>query len=147
MAQLADIRSRFAATMSRNQEEVEVSRIEPNYDYFIDQSLLATRLCLDNGPKAFKNSMTNSESRLENLPVELYQGCLQYLDIETLTGMRRVSQRTRHAIDNLHQYKELYENAPQALRACLATEVAPYIPLLRLHDSLISMECYYCKKS
>jgi hypothetical protein len=82
---------------------------------------------------------------LQNLPVELYHECLQYLDIATLTGARRVSQYSRATIDSLYNYKEIYENARSALRACLLMGVAKHITLLRLHDSLTSLECYYCK--
>ena len=110
---LAGIRRRYEAAMSRSREE-EVATFQ-EYDPFIDWDLLARRLPLDNGLKEFKNPMATPESQLQRLPVELYQGCLQYLDIATLTGMRRVSQFTRRTIDSLHQYKELYENAPQAL--------------------------------
>jgi hypothetical protein len=146
---LAGIRSRVEAAMSRSEEEgegVATSKEKEKYDPFIDRDLLARRFPLDNGPKEFKNPLASPESRLQSLPAELYQACLQYLDIATLTTMRRVSQFTRRTIDSLHQYKELYKNAPQALRACLSTGVAPHIPLLRLHNSLTSMECYYCKK-
>lgn len=85
--------------------------------------------------------------KVQSLPLELYQACLQYLDLATLTSTRRVSQYTRHAIDSLYQYQELYEHAPQALRACLSTGVAHHIPIPRLHHSLTTMECYYCKNS
>jgi hypothetical protein len=123
------------------------------FEPFIDRFTLLTSCRLDNGPKPFKNPMVGPESndwessKIQSLPLELYQACLQYLDVASLTSMRRVSQYTRHAIDSLYQYQELYEHAPQALRACLSTGVAPHIPIRRLHHSLTSMECYYCKNS
>ncbi len=123
------------------------------FDPFIDQFTLWIRCRLDNGPKRFKKPAIGPQcdnwqsSRLQSLPVELYQACLSYLDLATLTAMRRVSQYTRHAIDSLYQYQELYEHAPQVLRACLSTGVAPHIPLRRLHHSLTSVECYYCRFS
>lgn len=121
------------------------------FEPFIDRFALLIQCPLDNGPKKFKKSSIGPESenwnasKLQSLPVELYQACLSYLDISTITAMRRVSQYTRHAIDTLYQYQELYENAPQALRACLSTGVAAHIPLRRLHHSLTTMECHYCK--
>jgi hypothetical protein len=123
------------------------------FEPFIDPAPLAKRCKLDNGDKKFKMPMVGPETEgwnecpLQALPVECYQTCLQYLDIATLTTMRRVSQFTRLTIDSLHPYRELYEHAPQAIRACLSTGVASHIPLLRLHSSLTSMECYYCKTS
>lgn len=87
------------------------------------------------------------DCKLQALPTELYQNCLKYLDVGSLTTIRRVSQYTRCAIDSLHQYKVLYEHAKHALRACLRTGIAGHIPLLRLHYALTSMECYYCKTS
>jgi hypothetical protein len=124
-----------------------------DFDPFIDRFALLTTCHLDNGPKIFKNPQIGPGSKewkcrkLQSLPVELYQACLQYLDLATLTAMRRVSQYTRNAIDSLYQYDELYKHAPQALRACLSTGVAAHIPLRRLHHSLTNMECYYCKSS
>ena len=123
------------------------------YEPFIDPFDLAEHCHLDNYRTEFKNAMIGpdsdgwGESRLQSLPIELYQACLQHLDIATLTAMRCVSQFTRYTIDSLHQYKELYDHAPQALRACLATGVAPHIPLKQIHHSFINMECYYCKTS
>jgi hypothetical protein len=123
------------------------------FEPFIDRFALLTTCRLDNGPKAFKIPEIGPQSndwkscKLQALPVEIYQACLQYLDLATLTAMRRVSQYTRNAIDSLYQYKELYEHAPQALRACLSTGVAAHIPIQRLHHSLTSLECYYCKSS
>ena len=123
------------------------------FEPFIDPAPLAKRCKLDNGDKKFKMPMVGPETErwnecpLQALPIECYQTCLQYLDIATLTTMRRVSQFTRLTIDSLHPYRELYEHAPQAIRACLSTGVASHIPLLRLHSSLTSMECFYCKTS
>lgn len=125
--------------------ESKTTRYEP----FIDRFVLITKCRLDNGPKIFKNPMgqpqDGTSSSLQSLPIELFQACLQFLDLGTLTAMRRVSQYTRHAIDTLHQYKELYEHAPQALRACLSTGLAAHIPICRLHHALTTMECHYCK--
>jgi F-box domain len=121
------------------------------FEPFVDRFALLTRCRLDNGPKRFKKPSIGPESnewngsKLQSLPIELYQASLSYLDLATLTAMRRVSQYTRHAIDILYQYQELYEHAPQALRACLSTGVASHIPLRRLHHSLTSIECHYCK--
>jgi hypothetical protein len=129
--------------------ESKTNIIEP----FIDRFALLTKCRLDNGAKHFRKpaigpqSESWKSSKLQSLPTELYQACLSYLDIETLTAMRRVSQYTRYAIDSLYQYQELYEHAPQALRACLSTGAAPHIPVRRLHHALTSMECYYCKIS
>lgn len=130
-------------------EESRTKIFEP----FIDRFALLSRCRLDNGPKRFKKLAMGPQddawksSRLQSLPIELFQACLSYLDLATLTATRRVSQYTRHTIDSLYQYQELYEHAPQALRACLSTGVAPHIPLRRLHHALTSMECYYCKIS
>jgi hypothetical protein len=118
------------------------------FEPFIDPAPLARSCPLDNGRKNFAKSMVGpGPSLMQALPVECYQACLQYLDLGTLTKMRRVSQYTRHAIDSLPSYRDIYEHAPQALRACLSTNVAPHIPLLRLHNSLTTMECFYCKES
>lgn len=109
------------------------------------------RYCrLDNTKSRFKSPMVRpeeQESSLQKLPTEVYHNVLQYLDVGTLTSMRSVSQYTRSSIDSLHPYKELYEFAPQVLRACLSTEMAPHIPLLRLHKALTILECHYCKQS
>ena len=123
------------------------------FEPFIDRFTLLTNCRLDNGLKGFKTPMIGPESndwkscKIQSLPLEIYQACLQSLDLATLTSMRCVSQYTRHAIDFLYQYQELYEHAPQALRACLSTGIAHQFPIRRLHHSLTTMECYYCKNS
>ncbi|CZR62964.1 uncharacterized protein PAC_12861 [Phialocephala subalpina] len=120
------------------------------FDPFIDGSKLESRCRLDNTRSRFKSPMVrpeDQESSLQKLPIEVYHNVLQYLDIGTLTSMRAVSQYTRASIDSLHPYKELHDFAPQALRACLSTEMAPHIPLLRLHNALTTQECHYCKQT
>jgi len=149
--QLAGIRSRLSAAFSKSEEAVAPA--QEIYDPFINRNILTRKIPLDNGPKKFVSPMIGPESqgwgncRLQSLPAEIYHACLQYLDIAALTGMRRVSQFTRLTIDSLHQYQELYEHAPQALRACLGMGVAAHIPLLRLYDALTSLECQYCPSS
>ncbi|KUJ09361.1 uncharacterized protein LY89DRAFT_690403 [Mollisia scopiformis] len=121
-----------------------------DFEPYIDANRLAQLCRLDNSKTRFKKPMVRPEQqdcRLQKLPVEVYHNCLQFLDVGTLTSMRAVSQYTRSSIDSLHHYKELYKYAPQALRACLSTAMAPHIPLLRLHEALTTMECYYCKQS
>ncbi|KAE9365159.1 hypothetical protein N431DRAFT_473238 [Stipitochalara longipes BDJ] len=127
---------------------------EKTFEPFIDRFTLLLKCRLDNGPRRLRYRQgevypydREDSSKLQSLPIELYQACLSYLDVATLTAMRRVSQYTRGAIDSLYQYQELYEYAPQALRACLCTGVGSHIPLRRLHHALTSMECYYCKIS
>jgi len=124
------------------------------FEPFINRFTLLAKCPLDNGrTRQFKEPEMCpprddwNTSKLQSLPIELYQACLSYLDIATLTMMRQVSQYTRHAIDSLYHYQELYEHAPHALRACLSTGAAPHIPLRRLHHALTTMECYYCKIS
>ncbi len=122
----------------------------PGFEPFIDANKLDHCCRLDNLKGRFKNRMLRPEeqkSHLQRLPIEVYHTCLQYLDIGTLTTMRGVSQYTRASISSLHPYKELYEYAPQALRACLSTGMGPHIPLLRLHHALTTTECHYCKQS
>jgi len=120
-------------------------------DPFIDPSTLARKCPLDNKKHTFKSPPLHPSSspkgKLQALPTEIYQQCLQYLDIKSLTDMRRVSQFTRSTIDGMHQYKELYEHAPQALRAVLSMGVSANTELFRLRESLTDMECYYCKEA
>lgn len=144
----ASMRRRVEAAMVRSDEqEPATSSAYKIYDSFIDRDLLASQIPLDNGSKTFKKPRATTQGRLQTLPIELYHACLQHLDMATLTAMRHVSRFSRDAIDSLHPYKEIYEYAPQGIRVCLAMGSAPHVPLLRLHQALSSMECYYCKKS
>ncbi|KAH6705339.1 hypothetical protein BKA61DRAFT_147882 [Leptodontidium sp. MPI-SDFR-AT-0119] len=125
----------------------------PSFEPFIDPYSLDLLCPLDNQKKTFKltvgtpRSGSPRKSRLQDLPIELYHNCLQYLDVGSITTLRSISQTTRSAIDSLLQYKVLYEHASNALRACLRTGIAPHIPLIRLHRALTTMECHYCKTS
>lgn len=120
---------------------------------FISSTTLANHCPLDGRSRSFKvpriepNSPGRHECGLQSLPVEIYHACLQHLDLATIISLRAVSQYTRECISSLHQYQELYEHAPQALRAVLATGIAASIPLLRLHHALTTRECYYCLTS
>ncbi|PVH73384.1 hypothetical protein DL98DRAFT_519951 [Cadophora sp. DSE1049] len=125
----------------------------PQFEPFIDPSSLQLLCPLDNEKRKFRLTVGTPrdgnamQSTLQSLPIELYHNCLQYLDLQSITTIRRVSQTTRSAVNSLLQYKELYEHAPHALRACLRTGIAPHIPLLRLHNALTTMECHYCTTS
>ncbi|KAK0105437.1 hypothetical protein ONS95_004195 [Cadophora gregata] len=125
----------------------------PRFEPFIDPSSLQLLCPLDNEKKDFKLAVGTSregntmQSMLEHLPIEIYHNCLQYLDLGSIITVRRLSQTTRSAVDSLLQYKELYEHAPNILRACLKTGIAPHIPLVRLHHALTTLECHYCKTS
>lgn len=120
---------------------------------FISSTTLTSHCPLDSCSRSFKlpgiepHSAGWNQCGLQSLPVEIYHACLQHLDLATIISLRIVSQYTRECISSLRQYQELYEYAPQALRAVLATGVAANIPLLRLHHALTSMECYYCLTS
>lgn len=116
-----------------------------DFNPFIKPDILLQRCPLDNGVRNFKLQPVESNDILQRLPLEVYHACLQYLDLGSLTTIRRLSQYTRSAVDYLPQYKDIYDYARPALRACLATNVAHHIPLLRLHRSLTSLECHYCK--
>jgi hypothetical protein len=120
---------------------------------FISSSTLAYHCPLDNPSRTFTfpakgpGSVSWPLRGLQSLPLELYHACLQYLDVRTIVALRTVSQYTRHVVSSFHQYKELYEHAPHALRACLATGASISIPIWRLHHSLTSIQCYYCQAS
>ncbi|ESZ95305.1 hypothetical protein SBOR_4302 [Sclerotinia borealis F-4128] len=76
--------------------------------------------------------------------MEIFQHTLLYLDIETLVNVRRCSQHCRLAVTSTLEWKEVIENAPDALRAILSTEMGSHITLLKLHQALTNPECEFC---
>ncbi|KAG9242298.1 hypothetical protein BJ878DRAFT_482151 [Calycina marina] len=123
------------------------------FDPFINQWSLYGKCKMDNHLSRFRMAMEApisdgwEDSRLQSLPAECFQQCLSYLDLGSLMTMRRVSQFTRMTVSSIPEYREILENSPQILRACLVTRVANHIPFLRLHHALTNMECYYCTRA
>lgn len=123
-------------------------------EHYLDASQLAIKCPLDNLktnfelPMALHNSVVNKEdkSTLRAFPPEVYHIIMKDLDLRTITSMRRTSQRLRHIVSCSFEYRKLYDQAPQVIRACLSFEIPSRITLSRLYHSLTSRECYYCSQ-
>ncbi|KAF7957815.1 hypothetical protein EAE96_003385 [Botrytis aclada] len=122
---------------------------EEKYVPFISSQELGEKCPLDSKTtKSFKLPMIRPESAsnisLLELPMEIFQRTLKYLDIETLVNIRRCSQYCRLAVNTTLEWQEIIENAPEALRAILSTGVGSNILLLQLHHALTNPECEFC---
>lgn len=123
------------------------------YQPYISTTKLAHKCLLDGKTtKFFKNPIvdtnsTNNPGPLVEMPMEILQRTLKYLDIETLVNVRRCSQYCRLAVTSILEWQEVSDIAPEALRAILATRVGSYIPLLQLHYVLTNSECEFCHEN
>ncbi|KAI9651279.1 hypothetical protein NHQ30_001317 [Ciborinia camelliae] len=121
------------------------------YEPFISIQQLERRCKLDNKtPKSFKHPMVESKSAnntspLVKLPMEIFQRILKYVDVKILFKIRRCSQYCQLGVDSTLEWKEVSENAPEALRAILSTDAD--ITLIRLHDALTNPECEFCPEN
>lgn len=125
------------------------------YQPFISPHQLSRICVLDDKTairKSFKCPMIQAESannisRLINLPMEVFQRTLIYLDIQSLVNLRRSSQYCRLAVSSLLEWQEVSDNAPEALRAILVTGMGSHILLLQLHYALTNPECEFCPEN
>lgn len=111
-------------------------------EYTLDENGLAACCPLDNGH--FPKTAQCNLGMLDTLPLELLQFTLVRVDLETLTGFRRVNQRARDVVDSIHEYGIIIIHAPNVLRALIATETASYTTCKRLYDKLRSPQCDGC---
>ncbi|KAL4960996.1 uncharacterized protein BDV14DRAFT_204147 [Aspergillus stella-maris] len=64
---------------------------------------------------------------LEQLPPEIHNMILLYLDIRALTDLRRISRRVMQVIDSIPAYKAIVQHAPYLLRAILSINTGQWI--------------------
>jgi hypothetical protein len=68
----------------------------------------------------------------------------EYVDIASLTTLRRVNREVRRSINALPKYQAVMEHAPGVIRAALSIEVASAFTARDLWLALISKKCTYC---
>lgn len=81
---------------------------------------------------------------LEQLPLELLNMVLVHVDIESLTGFRRVNQRAMQAVDSIPQYKAITTHTPASLRGILSIGTGRWISCRDLHKKLCTAKCDSC---
>lgn len=81
---------------------------------------------------------------LDILPLEIRQAILLNLDIQSLTGLRRVSQSRRLDVDLLPKYKTLRTQAPELLRAVISIGTSGRTTVFDLHGALVTQDCFLC---
>lgn len=81
---------------------------------------------------------------LDILPLEILTMILLDLDIQTLTVLRRVSQKSRLAVDTIPQYQYIRTHGPELLRATLSLEISRSTTLLELYVALTTASCFLC---
>lgn len=78
------------------------------------------------------------------LPLELLTAILLNLDLQSLTVLRRVSRRSRHAVDTLPQYQSIRTHGPELLRAALSLKLSNSTTLSKLYGALTTASCFLC---
>ena len=113
-----------------------------NWDLMFGQKLTEC-LPLDNGRHLKNPSAILGD--LERLPAELLLPILtQQIDLQSLTDLRRVSQRAMDIVDSIPEYHVIVKHAPDALRAVLIAKKDNQVTCQRMFNKLISFECERC---
>ena len=122
----------------------EIINLSTELDRMCLEAELLARCCpLDNSQDHFHRTPISS-SMLETLPLELRNAILVQLDIQSLTNLRRVSQSSRLAVEDIPQYRTLLAQAPELLRAVLSHGIARWTLIEDLFDALTSQTCALC---
>jgi hypothetical protein len=86
-----------------------------------------------------------STGPLGALPYHLLQIMLEeYVDLASLTALRRVNRGFRAAIDKFSKYATIVKHAPQILRAVISVQAAPSVTCRELFMACITKECANC---
>ena len=85
-----------------------------------------------------------SVGALDWLPPELVQEILLYLDLRSLTNVRRVNRRALDFVESLPQIKAVMAHAHDALRGILLIGTGGWITCRELYEKLCTFECERC---
>ena len=111
-------------------------------DHTLDDNDLARQCPLDNGRRSFSPKFGLGD--LDSLPPELLTLILAQIDIQSLTGFRRVNQRAMEWVESLPQYKALVTHAPALLRGILGIETGQWFSCQDLFDTFCTANCEVC---
>lgn len=114
--------------------------------YCIDDIMLEACCRLDNGRLRRDRERRNQPNSgfFSRLPLELLHMVFDNLHIQGLTTLRRTNSDVRRQISDYIPYKDIHDQAPSLLRACLATGVADWIHANPLRRALNSSDCALC---
>ena len=132
-----------------NLDEFSIARTDPRHIY-LEAETLARTCPLDcthesQFPAAHPNDSRSSFiGALGILPLELLNAVLLDLDLQSLTVLRRVSQRSRLAVDVLPQYQSIRLHGPELLRASLSLRLSDSTTLSQLYGALTTASCFLC---
>lgn len=130
-------------------EELSYARTDLRH-ICLEAETLAQTCPLDNThdsqfPTALSHDSSSSFiGALGVLPVELLNAIFSTLDIQSLTVLRRVSQRSRLAVDTLPQYRSIRLHGPELLRASLSLKLSGSTTLSELYGALTTASCFFC---
>ena len=94
-----------------------------------------------------KKAKLGSSGLFEALPLHIIHQILEdYVDIETLTTLRRVNRSMRAAVDSTPAYVKIIQQIPQIIRAALSVHAAFGFTCNDLWAAFIAKECTHCRK-
>jgi hypothetical protein len=94
-----------------------------------------------------RKTKIGSSGFLDSLPLHIFQELLEgYVDIETLTTLRRVNRSIRAAVDSTPTYVKIVQQTPQILRAALSMHAAFAFTCSDLWAAFVAKECTRCRK-
>lgn len=112
----------------------------------LDDAQLSLKCPLDNGRHTGPSKVpTCTMGQLDRLPAELLIVILSYVDIPSLTGLRRVNRRSMELVDSIPQYTTIIQHCPGVIRAVISLQAQAY-SLDSLYAVLTSSRCSTCEK-
>lgn len=114
----------------------------PKKIWTLDDNDLDEHIPLDNG--YHKTHPSTDLGILDRLPLELLTDILLQVDLQALTGFRRVNQRAMQVVDSVPQYDAIVEHAPNSLRALLTVNKGRNVNCLELYDKMCTFKCETC---
>lgn len=125
-------------------EPLVYRRTDPDNFYIKPEDL--ERCCslgLDRAAPA-RTRNTFSLGKLSDLPPELFQQVLDYMDLESVMTFRQVCWSARSAMDSSRKYRSLVRHHPQVLRALISTKLAKWFSVPTIYEAVTSLTCRTC---
>lgn len=96
--------------------------------------------------KPFTRSADRGLGTLDQLPLEILQYVVSYMDMSTVFYFRQVNVSARKAVDSTHQYPLVVSHGLNPYYALLLTEAAQDVTLSAFYQALCSKACVFCNE-
>jgi len=93
---------------------------------------------------ASRSAFSVTFGSLGNLPVEVLDEIIDYLDLSTLAVFRSLCSTAKNAVDHYPPYRDVVKYAPKQLQIIQNTGLGQYFVIREVHKALITEKCKTC---